>query len=83
MKFFLISDNIDTLTGLRLVGIEGKVVHTRHDFLTLLENKMRDPEIAIILVTTKLIELCPDIIIFFSCIAHLFFNVLLWVLDYK
>ena len=55
MKFFLISDNIDTLTGLRLVGIEGKVVHTRHDFLSLLENKMRDPEIAIILVTTKLI----------------------------
>lgn len=62
MKFFLISDNIDTLTGLRLVGIEGKVVHTRHDFLSLLESKMRDPEIAIILVTTKLIELCPDII---------------------
>ena len=42
MKFFLISDNIDTLTGLRLVGIEGKVVHTRHDFLSLLESKMRD-----------------------------------------
>lgn len=32
MKFFLISDNIDTLMGLRLVGIEGKVVHTRIDF---------------------------------------------------
>ena len=25
MKFFLISDNIDTLMGLRLVGIEGVV----------------------------------------------------------
>lgn len=62
MKFFLISDNTDTLLGLRLAGIEGKVVHTRKDFLMTLENKMNDSTIAIILVTTKLIELCPDII---------------------
>lgn len=62
MKFFLISDNIDTLMGMRLVGIEGKVVHTRNDFLGILNEKMKDPQIAIILVTTKLINLCPDII---------------------
>ena len=49
MKFYLISDNIDTLTGMRLVGIEGQVVHTRHDFLNLLKE-------------TKLIELAPDVI---------------------
>ncbi len=52
MKFFLISDNIDTLMGLRLVGIEGKVVHTRKHFLETLQEK----------ITTKLIEMCPDII---------------------
>lgn len=62
MKFFLISDNTDTLMGLRLVGIEGVVLHTRQEFLMMLEEKMKDPSIAIILVTTKLIELCPDII---------------------
>lgn len=62
MKFFLISDNTDTLMGMRLVGIEGEVVHTRIDFLELLQKKMKDESIAIILVTTKLIELCPDII---------------------
>ena len=62
MKFFLISDNIDPLTGLRVVAIAGKLVHTRLDCLPLLENQMSVPEIAIILVTTKLIELCPDII---------------------
>lgn len=62
MKFFLISDNIDTLMGMRLVGIEGEVVHTRNDFLRILNEKMKDPQIAIILVTTKLINLCPDII---------------------
>ncbi|WP_041138962.1 V-type ATP synthase subunit F [Beduini massiliensis] len=62
MKFFLISDNTDTLMGLRLVGIEGIVLHERHEFLVKLEEKMKDPSIAVILVTTKLIELCPDII---------------------
>ncbi|MFQ6861596.1 MAG: V-type ATP synthase subunit F [Beduini sp.] len=62
MKFFLISDNTDTLMGLRLVGIEGVVLHERHEFLVKLEEKMKDPSIAVILVTTKLIELCPDII---------------------
>ncbi len=62
MKFFLISDNTDTLMGLRLVGIEGVVLHDRHEFLMKLEEKMKDPSIAVILVTTKLIELCPDII---------------------
>lgn len=62
MKFFLISDNIDTLMGLRLVGIEGTIVHNRHEFLELLEKKMRDETIGIILVTTKLVDMCPDII---------------------
>ena len=62
MKFYLISDNIDTLTGMLLVGIEGQFVHTRHDFLNLLKEKMQEKDIAIILVTTKLIELAPDVI---------------------
>ena len=48
--------------GLRLVGIEGIVVHERQEFLELLESKMRDTSIAVILVTTKLIDMCPDII---------------------
>ena len=29
MKMYLISDNIDTLTGMRLAGVEGTVVHER------------------------------------------------------
>lgn len=62
MKFFLISDNIDTQMGLRLVGIEGVVVHERREFLEILEEKMHDSSIAIILVTTKLVSLCPDVL---------------------
>ena len=62
MKFYLISDNVDTYTGLRLVGVEGSIVHERLELLQLLEEKMRDPDIGIILLTTKLIELCPEVI---------------------
>ncbi len=62
MKFYLFSDNTDTLAGMRLVGIEGEVVHQREEFLERLEEQMQDKSIGIILLTTKLIELCPDII---------------------
>lgn len=62
MKFYLISDNVDTQVGLRLVGVEGEVVHERRAFLELLEEKMKDKSIGIILLTTKLIEMCPDVI---------------------
>lgn len=62
MKFYLISDNLDTQLGLRLAGIEGKVVHERQAFLELLEEKMHDEEIAIILLTTKLVEMAPEVI---------------------
>ena len=29
MRFYLISDNVDTQVGMRLAGIEGVVVHER------------------------------------------------------
>ena len=31
MRYFLISNNVDTQTGFRLVGIEGVVVHTAEE----------------------------------------------------
>jgi len=62
MKFFLISDNIDTQMGMRLAGIEGVVVHERLEVLRELEKAMHDENIAIVLITTKLIETCPEVI---------------------
>ena len=31
MRMFLISDNVDTLTGMRLAGIDGVVVHEKQE----------------------------------------------------
>ena len=30
MKMYLISDNVDTYTGMRLAGVDGVVVHERY-----------------------------------------------------
>lgn len=62
MKFYLISDNTDTLLGMNLVGIEGCIVHERQEFLNVLMEKMNDESIGIILITTILVDMCPDII---------------------
>ena len=62
MRFFLLSDNIDTQMGMRLAGIEGVVVHERQEVLEELEKAMHMEDVAIILMTTKLIQTCPDVI---------------------
>ena len=43
MRFYCISDNVDTQVGLRLVGIEGQVVHKRREFLEWLEEESKIP----------------------------------------
>lgn len=62
MKFFLLSDNIDTQMGMRLAGIEGIVIHEREEVLHELEKAMHIEDIAVILMTTKLIQTCPEVI---------------------
>ncbi len=49
MKMFLISDNVDTETGMRLTGVEGVVVHEREELFQVLQNALSDKEIGIIL----------------------------------
>lgn len=45
MKLFLISDNVDTLTGMRLAGVEGLIVHEREELKDALSRTLSDPEI--------------------------------------
>lgn len=58
MKFFLISDNHDTLVGMRMAGIEGVVVHEVEEVREAIRTARSDPETGIILITAKLFDLC-------------------------
>ncbi len=62
MKFFLISDNIDTLMGMRLSGIEGVVVHEKHEVRDALNKALQDSQIAVILITQKLITESSELV---------------------
>ena len=62
MKMFLISDNIDTYTGMCLAGVEGVVVHEREELHRALEEAISNKENGIILLTEKFGKEFPDII---------------------
>ena len=42
MKMFLISDNVDTQTGMRLAGVEGVVVHEREELYDTLQKTLAE-----------------------------------------
>ena len=44
MKMYLISDNVDTLTGMRLAGVEGEVVHGRKETKQAVEKILEDKD---------------------------------------
>lgn len=60
MQMFVISDNNDTYMGLRLAGVDGVVVHTEKALLEALDKVIADQSIGILLLTEKLVDLCPD-----------------------
>lgn len=62
MRMFLISDNVDTLTGMRLAGIEGVVVHEKPEIKEALDKVLSNPDIGIILMTEKLGKEIPEIV---------------------
>jgi V/A-type H+-transporting ATPase subunit F len=62
MCFYLISDNHDTVTGMRLCGVEGIVLHDIESVKKKLEELLADSSIGIILITEKLAALDPSYI---------------------
>lgn len=62
MKMFLISDNADTYTGMRLVGVEGVVVRQRAELKEALEKAVADPEIGILLLMERFGKEFPELI---------------------
>lgn len=62
MKMYLISDNIDTHTGMRLAGIDGVVVHTALELKEAFNNVLQDKEVGIVLLTESFSKKFPDIV---------------------
>ncbi len=62
MKMYLISDNIDTLTGMRLAGVDGVVVHKRDEFKDAMKRACSDPDIGVLLLTEKFGRDWPELV---------------------
>ena len=62
MKFYLISDNVDTLMGMHLAGVSGIVVHEENEVKQALTEAMNMEDVAVILMTEKLVQLCPELV---------------------
>lgn len=62
MRFYVISDNVDTQVGMRLAGIEGVVVHEADEVRGALSSAMEQEDIAVILMTEHLVRLCRELV---------------------
>ncbi|MFV0341878.1 MAG: V-type ATP synthase subunit F [Anaerocolumna sp.] len=62
MRMFLISDNVDTYTGMRLAGIEGVVIHSKKHLKQQLDIAIEDKTIGVLLITEKFSREFPDVI---------------------
>ncbi len=60
MRGRVISDNTDTLMGMRLAGMEGVIAHTRDEALAALSEAMHQEGVAVVLITEKLAALCES-----------------------
>ena len=60
MRFYLISDNIDTQMGMRLSGIEGVVVHTSEEVSNALDKAMEMKDVGVVLMTELAVKQCRE-----------------------
>lgn len=62
MKYYLISDNVDTLAGMRLVGVDGVLAHTRQEVQDALREACSDENVGIVLITSVLVQQNRDMV---------------------
>lgn len=62
MKAYLISDNRDTIVGMRFAGISGCIVSSKKEAEDALLQAAADKENAILFVTEKAAAFAPDVI---------------------
>ena len=57
MKSFLICNDQETLVGMRLAGVQGTILNDRASVLALIDEKIRDDETGIIIITKAIMLL--------------------------
>lgn len=57
MKSFLICNDQETLVGMRLAGVQGTILNDRAAVLSLIEEKIRDDETGIIIISKAIMLL--------------------------
>lgn len=57
---YLLSSDEDTLTGMRLAGIDGSLVRTEQEFIDAAQQAQENPEIGILLIAVTLGEQYPQ-----------------------
>jgi V/A-type H+-transporting ATPase subunit F len=62
MQMYLISDNVDTYTGMRLAGVDGVVIHSKKHLKQQLDKVIANKDIGIVLITEKFSREFPEII---------------------
>lgn len=62
MQMYLISDNVDTYTGMRLAGVDGVVIHSKEHLKEQLDQVISNKDIGILLITEKFSREFPEII---------------------
>jgi len=62
MKMFLVTDNNDTLTGMRLAGVEGVKIVNRDELKEALQKAMADKSIGVVLIMERFGKEYPEII---------------------
>lgn len=62
MRMFVISDNNDTYTGMKLSGVNGVVVRSNSEFMEQLDKVLADKTIGILLINEKLCNEVRDTI---------------------
>lgn len=56
MKSYVITDNIHTLVGMQLSGVEGQLIRSSDSFDTVFEQVLKNDEIGILMIAPKLIK---------------------------
>jgi V/A-type H+-transporting ATPase subunit F len=62
MRTFLVSDNHDTVVGLRLAGIPGVIVHEQDEVASAIQDALDFPDLGLLVVTEKVARTAPDLI---------------------